>query len=484
MSQERFVTSTEAIPLSSDKWFPRPGFTQVDTPRFTVSTHIWNYSVATLSVSDRYGMSYLVNPISLNNVNRHLKESGKKIQPGFYFTVEYRQLVDRRSHRVEETKFDSRCVLNQSNLNPILRNLRDNFELFCDRNGDTWEIHYVDFFVSEDVTLHAQDCVYLQNLDLLISTKCTTDMLPHLFSEEGSMLRAEYHPTSTPLPSGGLQIVHIDNARKHPTYFVNLGGLVTEIPSVSDFNLQSGFYIYQCKTEKDSFGKSLRADPEVWYYTFDEMMEGKSKLRLWLTMAEAESLGNVDKQREEEMKERERQWAKEKLEMEKAEAKRKAELAEEEARRKVEMNSEEAKLQQLKHRMEQDAAERKAEMQAREAQWAKEKFEMEQAEAKRKAEMAEREAKLKQEKIEAERQLVDLKSQLAKVEADYKAKQAALDAEREKLKAKLDKESAERKDYYESRSSSRKDSSEGWMTALKVGATVVAVGVGLFKLFG
>ena len=475
MSQERFVTSTEAIPLSSDKWFPRPGFVQVDTPRFTVSTHIWNYSVATLSVSDRYGMSYLVNPISLNNVNRHLKESGKKIQPGFYFTVEYRQLVDRRSHRVEETKFDSRCVLNQSNLNPILRNLRDNFELFCDRNGDTWEIHYIDFFVSEDVTLHAQDCVYLQNLDLLISTKCTTDMLPHLFSEEGSMLRAEYHPTSTPLPSGGLQIVHIDNARKHPTYFVNLGGLVTEIPSVSDFNLQSGFYIYQCKTEKDSFGKSLRADPEVWYYTFDEMMEGKSKLRLWLTMAEAESLGNVDKQREEEMKERERQWA---------EAKRKAELAEEEARRKVEMNSEEAKLQQLKHRMEQDAAERKAEMQAREAQWAKEKFEMEQAEAKRKAEMAEREAKLKQEKIEAERQLVDLKAQLAKVEAEYKAKQAALDAEREKLKAKLDKESAERKDYYESRSSSRKDSSEGWMTALKVGATVVAVGVGLFKLFG
>lgn len=422
MSQERFVSSVEATPLDSVSWSPRPGFSTSETPRFTTSYHVWNYTTSVLSVSDRFGLSFLARPLNSNTVQRLAREKGKQFKPGFYFTIEYRQLIDRRSHRVEETQFDSRCVLNQSNPNPILRGVKESAETFTDRNGDSWEVHYIDFYVPEDVPFNAKDCVYLQNLDLLISTKCSTDMLPHLFSEEGSKIRSDYHPTCTSLPSGGLQIVHIDNSAKHPSYFINLGGVVVDVVPIKDFNLQSGFYLYRCRHDKDSFGRIERADPDVDFYTFEEMMEGKSPLRIWLTYAEAESLGNVDRLKEEEMKERERQWQREKLAME-------------------------------------------------------------QEEAKRKQDYAEKEAKWKTEKLDAEAKLADLKIQHAKLEAEFKETQLRLEKLNAELKAELDKRSAERKDYYDERSSSRKDSSEGWLTALKIGAAVLTVGVAAFKLF-
>lgn len=472
MSQERFVSSVEATPLDNVTWSPRPGFSMSETPRFTTSYHVWNYTTSVLSVSDRFGMSYLSRPLNSNTVQRTSKQNGKQFQPGFYFTIEYRQLVDRRSHRVEETQFDSRCVLNQSNPNPILRSLKGNSEILTDRNGDTWEIHYIDFFVNEEVVSHAQDCVYLQNLDLLISTKSSTDMLPHLFSEEGSKLRAEYHPTSTPLPSGGLQIVHVDNSRRHPTYFTNLGGIVVDIEPVQDFNLQSGFYLYQCRTKKDNFGRTMRDDPKVTFFTYEEMLKDKSKLRLWLTYAEAETLGNLDKQKEEEFKERERQWQKEKFDMEQQTAKNAQEIKEKEQQ-----------WQKEKFQMEQEDAKRKQAHEAEKAQWQKEKFDMEKEKEARDAELARIKAIWEKDKLDADTKLQMAKQRLAELEAELKAKQMEADRKQAEFKNQMDQKSAERKDYYESRSSSRKDSSEGWITGLKIAGTVIAVGVAAFKLF-
>lgn len=422
MSQERFVSANHATPLHRVKWSPRPGPLNMDTPRFSTNTYIWNYSTSVLSVSDRFGMSYLVKPLSSNTVRRTAREDGREFEPGFYFTVEYKQLIDRRSSRVEETQFDSRNLLNKTELNPTLRGIRDSSETKTDRNGDSWELHYIDFYVPESVLFEAKDCVYLQNLDLLISTKCQTDMLPHLFSAEGATIRSEYHPTCTSLPSGGLQIVHVDNSRKHPSYFVNLGGIVTDIVPIQDFNLQSGFYLYRCRHEKDSFGRTKRTDPQMDFFTYEELMEGKANLRLWLTYAEAESLGNLDKLKEDEFKEKERLWQ-------------------------------------------------------------QQKFEMEQAETKRKSEFAEKEAKWKTERLEAEQRLIEAKTRLAELEAQHKETLMKLDKVNAELKAELDKQAAQRKDYYDERSSSRKDNSEGWLTALKVGAGLVAVGVAAFKLF-
>lgn len=401
-----------------NEWAPKGFSSGNDAPSFTTVIHTWNYTNYAVSVSDRFGLSYVAHPIYGTIGHRSAQDQGKALRKGVYFTVEYRQRVDFRDDKVHGSIFDSRCVRNEATPNPIIRGLKENYQI-VQEDGKRYKIHYIDFFYSLEKIKEMKDCIYLQELDLLISTCEDTSMLPHPFCEEGFVELGTRHAQQTRVPTQGLTVYFVDNNGNTPPLFMNLGGKVIEISPTVDLDCKAGFYFFEHQIDFDNRNRVLQDDGEVEFYTLEDIRAGLGPIQVYMTKEEAKTFGHPEKEFEEKLKERDRQWEIEKRELE---------------------------SNRLKEKLD---------------------FEREMDALKREQQMLE--AKHKQE--------------LAEMERKHKEALAKLEEEKAKLKAELEEISGRRKDYYESRSSSRKDSSEGWITALKIAAVVVPVGVAVFKLF-
>lgn len=399
-------------------WSPKSFEHGNDHPSFTTVIHTWNYTNYAISVSDRFGLSYVAKPITGGIGYRAAEEMGKAFKRGVYFTVEYRQLVEFYNNEIRGSIFDSRNVRDQSSPNPILRNLKQAKD-FVTINNRRYKVHYVDFFFPESAVKSMLDVTYLQDLDLLISTCEDTSMLPHPFCREGHEELGIRLPRQAMVPTQGLTIYFVDNRGNVPPLYVNLGGKVIELSPTVDFDCAPGFYFFEHKINFDEKHRPNISDPDTQFFTLEELRSGKGPVNVYMTREEAETFGHPEKEYDEKLKERDRQWEIEKREMEST---------------------------RLKEKMD---------------------FEREMDDLKR-----------TQQQLEAKH-----KQELAELEHKHKERMARLEEEKAKLKAELEELANRRKDYYDSRSSSRKDSSEGWITGLKVASVVAAVGVTAFKLF-
>jgi hypothetical protein len=183
-------------------------------------------------------------------------------------------------------------------------------------NRKQYEISY--FIPKEDIEKKGGS-LYLYELDLLVSTlnDCYTPF--HPFSEVGyrniMMMNEE---ASNTVEDFGFSIKIVDSAGIFGDRFINISGMVFRIKTRYYYDgLMDGVYFV---SSPESHGNIVTGKPNSIKYTFEEADE---KLKLYRSQEEAETLGDVEAQRDKELKklsievkERDMQIKKEKIEFE------------------------------------------------------------------------------------------------------------------------------------------------------------------------
>lgn len=191
------------------------------------------------------------------------------------------------------------------------------------------EALWIEYFIPmADLTDVHQQYLYVEDLDLVISTSLSRHQVVHPYSVDGKLTKQLHDASHTDQGSAlsGISFINIDNRGGHlqsNVFYANLGGMITKIPAMRNEAQRDGLYIYRHHSvEEDGSTEAT----ETIYLTHSEVLSHTRKdiPAFFRTYSEATALGNLlekekEKQRQLEF-EQNSQLANMKLELEKKKA--------------------------------------------------------------------------------------------------------------------------------------------------------------------
>ena len=241
---------------------------------FSITVEFINGTNQTITVVDRAGVYTVIPPCNLRGVNSFI------VRKRYIFT--------------ESVKFDAMNVSNDIHEN-------SSTDLIALKNAII-EQQFVKFrgkyYVNLDFNIDILDlrekggACYYQNIDLLLSCRNEQTTPPHPFSQRGrERTMVTEDPDINRLETFGYKIKIVDNNNEFGDRFVNIAKSVFRVPATKDINSKDGVYLIVT-------GNAKGAPPTVEYFTFDS---SGSNLHLYRTREEAAALGDLHKQREQEL---------------------------------------------------------------------------------------------------------------------------------------------------------------------------------------
>lgn len=257
---------------------------------------IENFADRRVVIGTRDGLSHSVRPVTSRAVST---------KPGVYI----RRQITASRHSV---KFDASNRLND----PLSEEQAVIKSQYNEGTGNTghFSVDYY-YFVSLEAINDAGGCLYVREVDMVISIYDEDADLIHPFSEKGMEAYgiAECETLSDP-DLGTVSCRYVDNNQSRMSLYVNILGNVLRIPARRDVTRANGLYItYTNRVDRNEDVKRTEASVVVDFIPVEDF-EKHSGL-IFSSFEDAKHLGDLQKQREMELKQRDFELAKQKREL-------------------------------------------------------------------------------------------------------------------------------------------------------------------------
>lgn len=368
-----------------------------------------------------------------------------------------------------QVKIDSRMLLhssmssNKALATAISRVIDEG--LYTEERGE--HIWRFDYYVTADELNSGGGSLYLDNLDVVVST-LRVDLAPyHPFSEQGIRdKQLEENGDANDVDTFSYSLKIVDNSGTYGRRFININGAVYRVPSSHDPKLPDGVYLVSTGPSEVDGGYTR---PKSERYTFPEADE---KLHLYRTIEEARTLGDQLAQRKKEIEETGLWIKQEEQRIKREEQDLKRRVADEEADRKRQEADFNTNIKRQEAEFKRQEAEFHAELKRQEAEFKRQEEEL-QTELKRQE--AELKRQMEQERYEEERRRQQEQSEHERRIKRLKEEEAEIEHRR-----KMDE--IRRKDEFDQRSHERKDTSEIVKFLPAIATGVLALFVAFSKL--
>lgn len=178
----------------------------------------------------------------------------------------------------------------------------------------------VEYFIPiEDIMSGDPDkpLLYVDDLDLAFTSTATREEdIYHPFSREGRLIVEHYEQNDTidegTTEIGGIKILNVDNTNGTggPTYYCNFSNMIIKISPRRHPTLKSGIYVFTDGLMNNTESGWYGSKPEYIFIDHNSATNhGKSNApELYRTADDAKALGDLKKQREENLSERKYRW--------------------------------------------------------------------------------------------------------------------------------------------------------------------------------
>lgn len=182
------------------------------------------------------------------------------------------------------------------------------------------EAFRVEYFIPiEDIMGGDPDkpLLYLDDLDLAFTSTATReDDIYHPFSREGKLIVEHYEQNNAidegATEIGGIKILNVDNTNgtSGPTYYCNFSNMIIRISPRRHPTLKSGIYVFTDGLMNNIESGWYGSKPEYIFIDHNSATNhGKPNApELYRTADDARALGDIKKQREENLSERKYRW--------------------------------------------------------------------------------------------------------------------------------------------------------------------------------
>ena len=257
---------------------------------------IENFADRRVVIGTRDGLSHSVRPVTSRAVST---------KPGVYI----RRQITASRHSV---KFDASNRLND----PLSEEQAVIKSQYNEGTGNTghFSVDYY-YFVSLESINDAGGCLYVREVDMIISIYDEDADLIHPFSEKGMEAYgiAECETLSDP-ELGTVSCRYVDNNQSRMSLYVNILGHVLRIPARRDVTRANGLYItYTNRVDRNEDMKRTEASVVVDFIPVEDFE--KHGGLIFSSFEDAKHLGDLQKQREMELKQRDFELAKQKREL-------------------------------------------------------------------------------------------------------------------------------------------------------------------------
>lgn len=161
----------------------------------------------------------------------------------------------------------------------------------------------LDYTIRRDDIVSQGGVLYLADLDIVVSVHKDEWKALHPYSDASTryqLIEAESNVNNS--ERFGYSVYIVSNNGSVNSKYINLGGSVYRVPSITNQSLRDGVYVCSSGPVQNSAKDPI---PMSLHYTFDEAWEN---LRLFDTPEEAEKLGDILVEREKELKELQLQY--------------------------------------------------------------------------------------------------------------------------------------------------------------------------------
>lgn len=178
----------------------------------------------------------------------------------------------------------------------------------------------VEYFIPiEDIMSGDPDkpLLYVDDLDLAFTSTATREEdIYHPFSREGRLIVEHYEQNDAidegTTEIGGIKILNVDNTNGTggPTYYCNFSNMIIKISPRRHPTLKSGIYVFTDGLMNNTESGWYGSKPEYIFIDHNSATNhGKSNApELYRTADDAKALGDLKKQREENLSERKYRW--------------------------------------------------------------------------------------------------------------------------------------------------------------------------------
>lgn len=178
----------------------------------------------------------------------------------------------------------------------------------------------VEYFIPiEDIMSGDPDkpLLYVDDLDLAFTSTATREEdIYHPFSREGRLIVEHYEQNDAidegTTEIGGIKILNVDNTNgtSGPTYYCNFSNMIIKISPRRHPTLKSGIYVFTDGLMNNTESGWYGSKPEYIFIDHNSATNhGKSNApELYRTADDAKALGDLKKQREENLSERKYRW--------------------------------------------------------------------------------------------------------------------------------------------------------------------------------
>lgn len=182
------------------------------------------------------------------------------------------------------------------------------------------EAFRVEYFIPiEDIIGGSTDkpLLYVDDLDLAFASTATREEdIYHPFSREGKLIVEHYEQNNAidegATEIGGIKILNVDNTngRNGPTYYCNFSNVIIKISPRRHPTLKSGIYVFTDGLMNNTDSSWCESKPEYIFIDHNSATDhGKPNApELYRTADDARALGDMKKQREENLSERKYRW--------------------------------------------------------------------------------------------------------------------------------------------------------------------------------
>lgn len=182
------------------------------------------------------------------------------------------------------------------------------------------EAFRVEYFIPTDDIISGdpdKPLLYVDDLDLAFASTATkSEDIYHPFSREGKLIVEHYEQNNAidegATEIGGIKILNVDNAndRNGPTYYCNFSNMIIKISPRRHPTLKSGIYVFTDGLMNNISSSWCESKPEYIFIDHNSATDhGKPNApELYRTADDARALGDMKKQREENLSERKYRW--------------------------------------------------------------------------------------------------------------------------------------------------------------------------------
>ena len=241
---------------------------------YSITVEFINGTNQTIIVADRAGINTVIPPSNLRGVGNFI------VRKKYVFN--------------DSVKFDAMNVSNDIHE-------KSSVDLIALKNaleGQQFAKYLGKYYVSLDYQINLEALAacggasYFQNIDLVISTRHESVTPPHPYSARGLERQLMLEDSDiNRVETFGYKIKIVDNNNEFGDRWVNIAQNAYRVPAIRDVSLNDGVYLI-------TSGNAPGAPPKTEFFNFTD---SGAELHLYRTREEAEALGDLHKQREQEL---------------------------------------------------------------------------------------------------------------------------------------------------------------------------------------